>query len=117
MLTRLALFTVLVADEDEALSWYRDVLGFVVRDDQAFGPGMRWITVSPAAQPDIQIVLQKPNPMAHGEAGAVTMRQRIGQGTTTVLETDDCRGDYKLLSTRGVHFTDAPTEMAWGISA
>jgi len=117
MLTRLTLFTVIVADEDEALAWYRDVLGFVVRDDQSFGPGMRWITVSPAAQPDIRIVLQKPNPVMHGEDGAAAMMQRIGQGTTTVLETNDCRGDYKLLTQRGVHFTDAPSELPWGISA
>jgi predicted enzyme related to lactoylglutathione lyase len=117
MLTRLTHFTVLVADEDEALAWYRDVLGFVVRDDQAFGPGMRWITVSPAPQTDVAIVLQKPNSMAHGEEEAAAMRQRIGKGTTTVLETDDCHGDYAQLSARGVHFSEAPSEMPWGISA
>lgn len=117
MLTRLTHFTVLVADDDEALAWYRDVLGFVVRDDQTFGPGMRWITVSPPNQSELRIVLQKPNPAMHGDAQAAAMQQRIGQGTTTVLETDDCQGDFALLSARGVHFSAPPFEMAWGTSA
>jgi catechol 2,3-dioxygenase-like lactoylglutathione lyase family enzyme len=117
MLTKMAHFTVLIADEDAALEWYRDILGFTVRDDQAFGPGMRWITVSPPQQSDVRLVLQKPNPMAHGEEHAAAMMQRIGQGTTTVIETDDCHGDYKLLAGRGVQFSDPPQEMPWGISA
>ena len=107
----------LIADEDAALTWYRDVLGFVVCEDQVFGPGMRWITVSPAQPGDVQIVLQKPNPAMHGEAIAAAMQQRIGQGTMTVLETDDCQGDFAQLSARGVHFSDPPSQMPWGISA
>ena len=117
MLTRLTHFTILIADEDEALAWYRDVLGFVVRDDQSFGPGMRWITVSPPHQHDIRLVLQSPNPAMHGNEQAAAMQQRIGQGTTIVLETDDCQGDYATLAARGVHFSDVPSEMPWGISA
>jgi uncharacterized glyoxalase superfamily protein PhnB len=106
-----------VDDEEKALTWYRDVLGFVVRNDQVFGPGMRWLTVSPPNQSDVQIVLQKPNTMMHGEEEAAAMMGRIGQGTTTVLETDDCHADYARLSARGVHFSEAPSEMPWGISA
>src|SRR6202022_4233211 len=48
-----------VDDHDEALAFYRDVLGFEVRNDVRF-EGMRWVTVSPPAQPDVEIVLEPP---------------------------------------------------------
>ena len=117
MLTRITHITVLVKDQDEALAWYRDVLGFTLRSDEIFGPGMRWLTVSPPQQSGLEIVLQTPHPVAHGKERAAAMHRLIGQGTTTVLATDDCHGDYALLTARGVHFSTPPEEMPWGISA
>ncbi len=48
-----------VDDHDKALAFYRDVLGFQVRNDVAF-EGMRWVTVAPPGQPDVEIVLEPP---------------------------------------------------------
>ncbi len=50
-------------DPEAALAFYRDVLGFEVRNDVAYG-GMRWITVGPAGQPDTSIVLHPPGGVA-----------------------------------------------------
>ncbi|MHB1615504.1 MAG: VOC family protein, partial [Actinomycetes bacterium] len=49
----------LVRDQDEALAFYRDVLGLQVRTDVAF-EGMRWLTVGPGSQPGLEIVLESP---------------------------------------------------------
>lgn len=105
---RLSKVTILVKDQDAALSWYTEKLGFEKKADEAFGPGMRWVTVAAPGDPELEIVLQKPEPARDAQ---------VGQGTTWVLETKDCRSDYERLRSRGVEFTAAPSEMPWGVSA
>lgn len=105
---RLSKVTILVKDQDAALSWYTEKLGFEKRADEAFGPGMRWVTVAAPDDADLEIVLLKAEPAREAQ---------VGQGTTWVLETNDCRGDYERLRGRGVEFTSAPSEMPWGVSA
>jgi uncharacterized glyoxalase superfamily protein PhnB len=117
MITKLADVTIVVHDEDEALQWYTEKLGFVKRADVPMGPGSRWLTVSPTPTSDVEIVLQKPNPAVHGDAHAETLSQRIGQGTTWVLEADDCRATYDELSARAVTFRGPPKDLPWGVSA
>jgi uncharacterized glyoxalase superfamily protein PhnB len=109
-----------VHDQDEALAFYTQKLGMEVRADVTL-PEMgdfRWLTVSPAGQEDISIVLmaipgaplmddetgqQVRNLMAKGFAGAV------------FLTTDDCRASYEELKARGVEFTEEPEERPYGI--
>ena len=50
MITSLARVTILVKDQDEALKFYLEKLGLEKRDDNTFGPGMRWLTVAPKGQ-------------------------------------------------------------------
>lgn len=116
MLTDVTHVTTLVDDVDEALEWYTERFGFETRSDETFGPGMRWVTVAPEGA-STEIVLQEPNPSFHGEGRAAAMRDRIGQGTTTVLGTDDCRSDVDDLEDRGVTVTSGPEEVPWGLSA
>jgi predicted enzyme related to lactoylglutathione lyase len=67
----------------------------------------RWLTVAGAGQ-DVQMVLQK----VTDERAA-----RIGQATTWVLETADCRKTHETLRARGVQFSEPPTKQPWGVQA
>lgn len=116
MITKISHITVLVRDQDEALAWYRDKLGFEKRVDSLFGPDLRRLTVAPKGQSGPQIVLQKPLPDLHGP-GWERLMERVGRGTELVLESDDCWKDYQELTARGVRFAGAPEESAWGIQA
>ncbi len=57
MIQRLMRVTILVRAQDEALAFYTERLGFEKRDDQTFGPGMRWLTVAPPERHDLRIIL------------------------------------------------------------
>lgn len=116
MITGVTHVTVLVDDIDEALAWYTETLGFEARDDEQFAPGMRWVTVTPPGG-DTEVVLQEPTAEAFGTDAAADMRDRIGQGTVTVLAVDDCRDTVAELETRGVTVTTQPEEVPWGVHA
>jgi catechol 2,3-dioxygenase-like lactoylglutathione lyase family enzyme len=94
--------TVYVTDQEEALVFYRDKLGFDVRSDVTAGD-FRWLTVSPTGQPDLEIVLL-PAPQ---ELRRLVEKGSVGPG---VFETDDIHGDYELLKKRGVEFSSPPEE-------
>ena len=103
-----------VDDQDEALAFYTQKLGFEVRMDVTMAElgNFRWLTVGPVGQPDIAIVLmaipgapvmddddrrrRSATLMAKGFAGAV------------FLTTDDCQAAYEELAARGVEFTQQP---------
>src|SRR4029450_5317409 len=104
-----------VQDQDEALAFYKDKVGFEVRSDVTL-PEMgdfRWLTVGPAAQPDISIVLMAiPGPpvMDDETAGQVRSLMSKGFAGTIFLTTDDVRSDYEELTGRGGDFVDEPQE-------
>ena len=108
-ITRISHLTVYVHDQDEALRWYRENLGFeVCMDDSKLVPALRWLTVSPAGNRDTQIVLM---PARNDDE-----RSRVGSNLITVLNTDDCRGDMARLAANGVEIVEAPGEVPWGVS-
>jgi predicted enzyme related to lactoylglutathione lyase len=117
LITRLIRVTILVRDQDEALRFYTEKLGFEKRADVTFGPAMRWLTVAPAGQRDIEIVLRKPEVAMHGEENARQMLEMVGQGTTWVFACEDCRATYAELRGRGVTFTSEPQEQPYGVEA
>ncbi len=106
--------TVLVGDVDEAIEWYTDALGLELRADEEFAPGARWVTVAPA-DGDTEVVLQEPSEEFHGAEAAREMRERIGEGTMTVLAVDDCRATAADLADRGVEIRTGPEEVPWGV--
>lgn len=118
MIRRLSHTTVYVLDQDEALKFYRDQLGFEVRMDATMETGFRWLTVGPKTQPDLEMVLMKvaPGPMCDA-ATAATLRDLVKKGTfgIGVFETDDCRATYADLKARGVEFKGPPEERFYGI--
>ncbi|MGH2514521.1 MAG: VOC family protein [Ktedonobacterales bacterium] len=117
MITGLIRVTILVHNQDEALAFYTEKLGLEKREDMTFGPGVRWLTVAPRDQRDIEIVLQKPDPAMHGEQGASAMLTHVGHGATWVFATDDCQADYEALSARGVTFQSPPADQPYGVEA
>ena len=108
-ITRISHLTVYVDDQDEALRWYQDNLGFeVCMDNSKLVPELRWLTVSPAGNRDTQIVLM---PARNDDE-----KSRVGSNLITVLNTDDCRGDMTRLAANGVEIVEAPAEVPWGVS-
>jgi catechol 2,3-dioxygenase-like lactoylglutathione lyase family enzyme len=101
---RFACITVAVTDQDEALQWFTEKLGFVKRVDLP-GRGVRFLTVSPRNQPDLQLIL------------ASWFPQHIGKNPTAVLYTDDCRKTYEDLKEQGVVFTEGPEQRPFGLQA
>jgi predicted enzyme related to lactoylglutathione lyase len=111
-----------VHDQDEALAFYTDKVGMVVRNDVTLAEmgDFRWLTVSPADQPDFSIVLMAiPGPPVMDAATAEQVKALMAKGFagTVFLTTDDCQASYEELKGRGVEFTEAPEERPYGIDA
>lgn len=120
MIERLSHATIYVLDQDSALEFYRDKLGFEVRIDQDMGGGFRWLTVGPKGQKDLELILMKPvvGPM-YDEEDVAALRSLIEKGKmgAGVFYTSDCKKTYEELSARGVEFIQPPTEKFYGIEA
>lgn len=96
--------TIAVADQDEALAWYTEMLGFEKRMDVR-SPQFRWLTVAPPQQVDVEFLLASWYPDC------------IGKNATWVLSTRDCQGGYEELKGKGVEFSQKPEMRPWGIEA
>lgn len=122
MIQRQSHSTIYVIDQEEALEFYRDALGFEVRTDMTMTEegGLRWLTMSPKGQPDLEIILMQ---IAAGPAfsaeTAEELRSLVRSGAIGigVFETDDIHGDYERLSKRGVEFVSPPKEQFYGTEA
>lgn len=112
--------SVFVLNQDEALNFYRDTLGFEVRADMKMEGGFRWLTVGPKGTPDFNLILIEPCAGPMFDAGtAEQIRELVGKGAfgIGVFETSDCRATYENLKSKGVQFMSAPTERFYGIEA
>ena len=104
---------IVVTDQDRALAFYTEVLGFEKRADYQQAGRPRWLTVAPKGQ-DVELVLVK---------GAYTQDPRppadVGSGGNHhVFATDDCRRDVAALAARGLKFKDPePIEAPYGVTA
>ena len=111
-----------VHDQDAALDFYTRKVGFEVRADVTLAEmgSFRWLTVGPASQPDISIVLMAiPGPPMMDAGTAEDVRNLMAKGFagTVFLTTEDCRRDYEELKARGVEFAETPQEQPYGIDA
>jgi uncharacterized glyoxalase superfamily protein PhnB len=111
-----------VHDQDEALAFYTQKLGWEVRSDVTL-PEMgdfRWLTVGPAEQPDFAVTLMAiPGPPLMDAETSEQLKTLMGKGFagTLFLQTEDVHSDYEQLKGRGVEFTEAPEERPYGIDA
>lgn len=107
-----------VRDQDEALNFYVEKLGFAVHTDARNGD-YRWLTVQHPGQSTFQLGLFKPQPPTVDEASAQTLNGLVAKGAMPplVLVVDDCRAAYDRYRTRGVEFTQEPIERYGSVDA
>jgi catechol 2,3-dioxygenase-like lactoylglutathione lyase family enzyme len=116
MLTKITHSQVYVLDQDEALDFYVGKLGLELHTDADLG-FMRWLTVNVAGDPERQILLEKPGPPAHDDATAEQVRELVtkgAMGAAAIFSVDDIHKTYEELLTKGVEFTEEPTERDYG---
>ncbi len=102
-------------DPDAALAFYRDTLGFEVRGDVGYN-GLRWITVGPAGQPSVNIVLYPPGPgMTDEERHTVTEMMAKGTYATVILATEDLDATFERLQAGDAEVVQEPTEQPYGV--
>ncbi|MFI6515246.1 VOC family protein [Spirillospora sp. NPDC050679] len=104
-------------DPDASLAFYRDILGFEVRDDVGYD-GLRWITVGPAGQPDTSLVLEPPA----AEPGVTaaerrTVAEMMAKGTyaAVLMATADLDGVFARLADGGAEIAQRPAEQPHGV--
>jgi catechol 2,3-dioxygenase-like lactoylglutathione lyase family enzyme len=107
-----------VRDQDEALVFYVEKLGFRVHTDAKNGE-YRWLTIQHPDQPSFQLGLFKPGPPTHDAGTAQTLREVLAKGAMPplVLMVDDCRAAYDRMHARGVEFTQEPIERFGSVDA
>ncbi len=115
MIQRLIRVTLTVRDQNEALRFYTEKLGFRKAADMPMGPGMRWLTVAPQESDEVEIVLQPPD-WFQGEARA-EIESRIGHNPPMVFRVDDCLRTCALLKAEGVEISTPPERQMWGVQA
>ncbi|BEP51564.1 MULTISPECIES: VOC family protein [Variovorax] len=100
-----------VHDQDEALAFYVEKLGFRVHTDVGNGD-YRWLTVQHPEQPSFQLGLFRPGPPVLDAATAQAVRAIVAKGAMPplVLRVDDCRAAYERMRGLGVEFTQEPVE-------
>src|SRR3989442_8206288 len=113
MIEKLTHVPIVVSDQEKALKFYREVLGFEKRADYRNPGSPRWLTVAPKGT-DVELILfegqYKLDPRAPPEAGS--------GGNHLVFRTNDCRKDFEIFKARGLKFKDpAPVEANYGIAA
>jgi uncharacterized glyoxalase superfamily protein PhnB len=101
---RVSTVTIAVANQDEALAWYTQKLGFEKKMDVQSAK-FRWLTIAPPQQVDVEFLL------------ASWFPDLIGKNATWVLSTRDCQGGYEELKSKGVEFSQKPDLRPWGIEA
>ncbi|MBF5001708.1 VOC family protein [Nocardia sp. BSTN01] len=104
-------------DPEAAVAFYRDTLGFEVRNDVGF-KGMHWITVGPAGQPDISIVLYPPNATPGvTEEEQRTISEMMAKGTFASLNlaAENVDEVFERLQANGAEVVQEPTDQPYGL--
>ncbi|MDQ0618986.1 VOC family protein [Arthrobacter globiformis] len=104
-------------DADASLAFYRDTLGFELRNDVGYG-GMRWLTVGPPDQPGTSIVLEPPaaDPgITEDERRTITEMMAKGTYARLVLGTPDLEGTFEKVQASGAEVVQEPTQQPYGV--
>jgi catechol 2,3-dioxygenase-like lactoylglutathione lyase family enzyme len=107
-----------VRDQDEALAFYVEKLGFRVHTDAKNG-GYRWLTVQHPDQPSFQLGLFLPQPPTVDESTAQSLREAVAKGAMPplVMVVDDVEATCARLKSRGVELTQEPVERFGSVDA
>ena len=120
MIKKMSHTSVFVLNQEEALKFYRDQLGFQVHTDAMVGDDFRFLTLNVKDEPGFEIILMEPRAgMLMDEETAAQLRAIIEKGVlgAGAFHTDDCQATYEELKSRGVEFISAPAERPYGIEA
>ena len=104
-------------DPEAALAFYRDTLGFEVRNDVGYG-NMRWITIGPKGQPETSIVLHPPavDPgLTDDERRTIAEMMAKGIYATILLATKDVDGSFARLQASDAEVVQEPTDQPYGV--
>ena len=117
MITRMSHVLIWVKNQQQALEFYRDKLGFEVDTDAMLGEDFRWLTLRVKGQTGFEIILMEPKAgmMLDGESAA-QLSSLIEKGVLGggVFEADDIYKTYEELKARGVQFKGPPSVQSWG---
>ncbi|MEV1120085.1 VOC family protein [Actinosynnema sp. NPDC049800] len=104
-----------VRDQQEALAFYRDVIGLEVRTDAPIEQ-FRWLSVGPAGQPDVEIVLEDPR-MGRPADDAAAMMELMAKGSlgAAIFRVDDCDATFERLRAAGAEVMQEPMDQAYGV--
>lgn len=120
MITRLSHACIYVLNQKEAYDFYVNKLGFTVHTDAPMGEDLRWLTVCPPGQPDLEIsIMEIRESMMFSKESAEKLKDLVRQGTFGfgVFECTDIYATYEELKAKGVEFSKAPTKEFYGTEA
>jgi catechol 2,3-dioxygenase-like lactoylglutathione lyase family enzyme len=120
MITKMNHVSIFVLNQESAFEFYVNKLGFKVHTDAPMGPNMRWLTVCPPEQPDLEIsLMQITDGMMFTKETAEQMRNLVKKGTFGfgVFECNDIYATYEELKAKGVELTKEPKKEFYGIEA
>ena len=106
-----------VSDQDRALQFYRDVIGLKVVNDVAFD-GLRWLSLTPPAQPGVEIVLQVPEQypdISPADRDAMAALVAKGLLAGVIFATDDCDATFEQLRAAGAEVLQEPIDQPYGV--
>ncbi|WP_042395470.1 VOC family protein [Streptacidiphilus carbonis] len=106
-----------VDDHEAALVFYRDVLGLKVRNDVGF-EGMRWVTLTPPSQPDLEIVLEPPHAapgISDDDKRAITELMAKGMFGRLVFVTEDVDATFERIEASGAEVLQEPMDQPYGV--
>lgn len=117
MINRLSVATIWVTDQNEALRFYTEKLGFEIRADVKNGD-YRWLTVGSKDQPDLEFQLaavKADGSLTQEDADQLARLVEAGKLGVGPWKTDDCQTTYETLKAKGVEFLQPPTDRPYGI--
>lgn len=107
---RIAMIALVVRDYDEAIAWYRDVLGFVLLEDDDRGAGKRWVRMAPAGNAHFSLLLAR----AATPAQTAAIGNQHGGRVGFFLHTDDFARDHARLTAAGARVEEVPRHETYG---
>lgn len=108
--------TLVVRNQDQALEFYTQKVGFEKKTDVTPPGGHRWVTVGPKGQ-DLELALYQPGTNANPLLRAREKDWAPGRAPPIVIRVEDCRRTFEELHAKGVAFLQPPQEYPWGVSA
>ena len=108
-MNKVKIISLLVLDQDAAIEFYTQKLGFELLEDKTFGES-RWVTIALPNQQDLTLALE----LATAEADKAVVGKQAGSHALLALDTSDCMADYQRMKPLGVKFLGEPQSGPWG---